>query len=109
MRRQYPKQKAQSVVEYGLVIALITGVLLVMQVYIRRGMQGRLKDVSDYTVREISRQVPGAAAQQFEPGYRGYDKEVWQDTTLNRNLSQPGREIKEYERHDSGYSTQIDE
>ena len=45
---QYLNQKrAQSTLEYAVLIIVIIGALLSIQVYIKRGVQGRLKSASD--------------------------------------------------------------
>jgi len=40
-------KKAQSVLEYSLLIAVIVGVALTMQVYIKRSMQGQIQLAGD--------------------------------------------------------------
>jgi len=49
MRRLFPKhrQRAQSVLEYAVVVACLAGALLVMQIYVKRGIQGRVRDTAD--------------------------------------------------------------
>ena len=45
---QYLNQKrAQSTLEYAVLIVVIIGALLTIQTYIKRGVQGRLKSASD--------------------------------------------------------------
>jgi len=45
---QYLNQKrGQSTLEYAVLIVIIIGALLTIQVYIKRGVQGRLKSASD--------------------------------------------------------------
>jgi cytoskeletal protein RodZ len=45
---QYLNQKrGQSTLEYAVLIVVIIGALLTIQVYIKRGVQGRLKSASD--------------------------------------------------------------
>jgi len=39
--------RAQSINEYVFVIALVTAVFVVMQIYIKRGIQGVIKDTAD--------------------------------------------------------------
>jgi hypothetical protein len=46
MRRRFSK-KGQSTAEYAIVIALVIGALLGMQKYVKRGLQGRVKDALD--------------------------------------------------------------
>lgn len=41
------KQRAQSVLEYAVVVACLAGALLVMQIYVKRSIQGRVRDAAD--------------------------------------------------------------
>ena len=41
------KKKGQSTLEYAVLIIIVIGALLSIQVYIKRGIQGRLKSSSD--------------------------------------------------------------
>lgn len=41
------KKKGQSTLEYAILIIIIIGALLSIQVYIKRGVQGRLKQATD--------------------------------------------------------------
>ena len=41
------KKKGQSTLEYAVLIIIIIGALLSIQVYIKRGIQGRLKSATD--------------------------------------------------------------
>lgn len=41
------KKKAQSSLEYAILIIIVLGALLSIQVYIKRGIQGRLKTATD--------------------------------------------------------------
>jgi len=41
------KKKAQSSLEYAILIIIVLGALLSIQVYIKRGIQGRLKSATD--------------------------------------------------------------
>ena len=41
------KRKGQSTLEYAILIIIIIGALLSIQLYIRRGVQGRLKSATD--------------------------------------------------------------
>jgi len=40
-------KRAQSTLEYAVIIAVVVAGLVAMQVYIKRGMQGRLRQASD--------------------------------------------------------------
>lgn len=41
------KRKGQSTVEYAILIIIIIGALISIQVYFKRGVQGRVKDSAD--------------------------------------------------------------
>ena len=41
------RQKGQSTLEYAILIIIIIGALLSIQMYIKRGIQGRLKSATD--------------------------------------------------------------
>jgi cytoskeletal protein RodZ len=41
------KKKGQSTLEYAVLIIIVIGALLSIQIYIKRGIQGRLKSASD--------------------------------------------------------------
>ena len=41
------REKGQSTLEYAILIIIIIGALLSIQVYIKRGIQGRLKSATD--------------------------------------------------------------
>lgn len=41
------KKKAQSSLEYAILIIIVLGALLSIQLYIRRGIQGRLRSATD--------------------------------------------------------------
>ncbi|MCG2713864.1 MAG: hypothetical protein L6308_03335 [Candidatus Omnitrophica bacterium] len=47
MLRLLKNRKAQNTMEYALLIAVVIGVFSAMQLYLRRGMQARLKSGSD--------------------------------------------------------------
>lgn len=57
MKMRLRRQLAQSLLEYSVLLALIMSALLVMQVYIKRAYQGRLKQEAD------------SVGQQYAPGH----------------------------------------
>ena len=47
MFKLFHKMKGQSTLEYAVLVMIIIGALVTIQVYIKRGVQGRLKSSSD--------------------------------------------------------------
>lgn len=47
MLKYLKKMKGQSTMEYAILIIIIIGALISIQVYIKRGVQGRLKSAAD--------------------------------------------------------------
>lgn len=45
----YLNKRGQSTLEYGVIIAVIVAALIAMQFYLKRGVQGRLKQAADDT------------------------------------------------------------
>ena len=64
LRKLNKKIKGQSTVEYAILIIIIIGALLSIQVYIKRGVQGRLKSATD------------DIGEQYSPGNTNYTQTV---------------------------------
>lgn len=63
-------RKAQSTAEYVIVLGLIVAAVIAMQTYVKRGLQGRIKEAVDYVGEES--QTAGVAnfsGAQYEPYY----------------------------------------
>jgi len=41
------RRRGQSTLEYALIVAVVVGALLAMQIYMKRGMEGRMRKASD--------------------------------------------------------------
>jgi len=61
-------RKGQSTAEYAIVIGLVIAAALAMQVYVRRGIQAKMKDASDYN--DPSATAIGLKTKQYEPDYQ---------------------------------------
>ncbi|MDD5500964.1 MAG: hypothetical protein PHH57_04680 [Candidatus Omnitrophica bacterium] len=59
--------KGQSTAEYAIVIGLVIAAAVAMQVYVKRGLQGKIKDAVDYT--DASDNITGQTGQ-YEPDYQ---------------------------------------
>lgn len=47
MRKCSFNARGQSTLEYAIIIMVVVGALLAMQIYMKRGLEGKLKDSSD--------------------------------------------------------------
>jgi hypothetical protein len=92
-------RKGQNTAEYAILIGLVVAAALGIQTYVKRGLQGRIKDAGDAyydnvvtgnvtSWNEVSKaNVTASANKQFEPGLEGTDavyskmtEDVTQDT-----------------------------
>ena len=80
------KKKAQSTLEYAVLIIIVIGALLSIQVYIKRGVQGRLKGAADDIGEQYS---PGNTNYTSVTRVRSNQKETFKygvsTTTLNED------------------------
>jgi len=60
--------RGQSLVELGILFAIVVGALMVMKTYVQRGMQGRLKKATDYKLTMDNENFGGEF--QYEPQYQ---------------------------------------
>lgn len=86
------KRKGQNIAEYSILIALIIAAAVAMQVYVKRGMQGRIADAVDYnpTVSPDTYTSYNWATKQYEPYYLNSSGVVASDRTANENLGARG-------------------
>ncbi len=85
-------KKAQTTAEYAILIGLVIGALVAMQTYVRRGLQGRIKDVVDHVgtggdVGGVEFQFSG---RQYEPYYLSSQRNTQQTSTNTRALQEGG-------------------
>jgi hypothetical protein len=60
-------KRAQTTAEYAILIALVVAAVTAMQIYVKRGMQGKVKDVVDGMGTGMG--YAGAVTSQYEPYY----------------------------------------
>lgn len=64
-------KRAQTTAEYAILIAIVVGAVVAMQIYVKRGIQGRVRNVVDYV--ENPEAAKGVSAtfngEQYEPYY----------------------------------------
>lgn len=84
-------RRAQSTAEYAILIGLVVGAVLAMQIYVRRGLQGRIRDVVDYVGDEGDTQARLIfTGEQYEPYYLSADAHTDQAITEDEELQRGG-------------------
>jgi uncharacterized protein (UPF0333 family) len=72
-------KRAQTTAEYAVLIALVVGAVVAMQVYIKRGLQGRLKSAVDATAVGAADTSTVLKSDQYEPYYLSSTAETTQN------------------------------
>ena len=72
------KSKGQGLVEYAILLGLVTAAFMGMRLYVTRGLQARYKDGADYAIKEMRNAAGDSSLSlQYEPYYKeSYTKEV---------------------------------
>lgn len=71
---RFLNKKAQSTAEYVIVLGLIVAAVMAMQTYVKRGLQGRIRDAVNFV--DSGNQTAGVVAfsgAQYEPYYLSSD------------------------------------
>jgi len=78
-------RKGQNIAEYSILIALVIAAAVAMQVYIKRGLQGRVADAVDNApaVDLGNAGTISFATKQYEPYYQDKSENVVSDRTLS--------------------------
>ena len=74
------KSIGQSTVEYAVLLAIVAAALIAMQVYLKRGVQGRIRDLAA----QLAPDAAGAGAAQYEAGRTT----SWFNTTQQGTIGQ---------------------
>lgn len=85
-------KRAQTTAEYAIVIALIVGAVVAMQVYVKRGLQGRMRDAVDHTGAgaDVGGEVLSLSGDQYEPYYLSSGASTTQQGTNEEDLKEGG-------------------
>lgn len=85
------EKKAQSTLEYAIIIAVVVGAAIAMQVYVKRGLQGRVRDAVNW--REPS-SVNILTGNQYEPAFMNQQGVTNQYGWTSENLQLGGGVVK---------------
>jgi len=78
-------RKGQSTAEYAIVIGLVIAVAVAMQVYVKRGLQAKIKDAVDY-----NENTTLFTTVQFEPDYLGSNMTSTRNASSTENMTTTG-------------------
>ncbi|MFA5039180.1 MAG: hypothetical protein WC732_05830 [Candidatus Omnitrophota bacterium] len=92
MFRWLNSRKGQNTAEYAILIGVIVAAAIAMQIYIRRGMQARIKDAVDFvqTADEDSGNGLFGNMTQYEPYYYQSNFETTQEGQRSEELQEGG-------------------
>jgi len=92
-------RRGQNVAEYAILIAVVIGAAMAMQTYVKRSLQGRIKDVSD-TRKELKPDMKGntgggletlttfsSGPTQYEPYYQNSTADVQSTRDYKEDIS----------------------
>ena len=85
----------QTTAEYAVVLGVVVAAIIGMQIYVKRGMNARLKDASDSAVSAMWDKLqiagkPGIDDQQYEPYYTSSDYNSIQSADHQENVATGG-------------------
>lgn len=88
-------RRGQSTAEYAILFAVVLGAIVAMQVYVKRGHQGRIKMVTDTAVGHVLKNLgmtttPAAKDLQYEPYYAASTFTTKQDTGRQETMEDGG-------------------
>ena len=88
MFRLLNNKRGQNTAEYAILIGVIVAAAIAMQIYVRRGMQARVKDAVDYSMTN-----PGTIfnTSQYEPYYTDSETYTTSTSEVSESMVQGGQ------------------
>ncbi len=79
-------RKGQNVLEYSILIALVVGAAIAMQTYVKRGLQGRVKNAVDHvgSANTVAGTSLDFTAEQYEPYYTDSVADITSNSAKNQ-------------------------
>ncbi|MDP2905738.1 MAG: hypothetical protein Q8O22_05495 [Candidatus Omnitrophota bacterium] len=89
-------KRAQTTAEYAILIALVVGAVVAMQIYVKRGIQGRVRDVVDHVGAggDVAGQNVAFTAEQYEPYYAASTANTEQNTSTDEEMQTGGGTVR---------------
>jgi gas vesicle protein len=91
------QKRGQNTAEYAILIGVIVAAAIAMQIYIRRGMQARLKDAVDFTQTaddDAGNSFFNSAVKQYEPYYLESNFQTTQEGKTTEELQVGGGVVR---------------
>ena len=83
-------RRGQSMAEYAIVLTVVVTAIVAMQIYVKRGLQGKVKDVSDNVGFGLLNAGYGKVTGQYEPYYAGTTYQVGQNQNVQEQYQTGG-------------------
>lgn len=80
-------RKGQSTAEYAVMVGLVIAAIVAMQIYVRRGLQAKVRDVTD----NFTSSGTVGTTSQYEPYYADSSYDVTQSRTSTDTVSKGGK------------------
>ncbi len=86
-------RKGQNIAEYSILVALVIAAAVAMQVYVKRGIQGRMADAVDHApdTEEVAGEVIKFKTKQYEPYYLDSSETVGTTSSRTETLGARGQ------------------
>jgi hypothetical protein len=87
------KRKGQNLAEYSILIAIVVAAAVAMQVYVRRGLQGRVADAVDHapTTDNVANAPIVFDTKQYEPYYLEKESNISSQRDYTENVATRGK------------------
>ncbi len=94
-------KRGQNTAEYAILIGVIVAAAVAMQTYVKRGLQGRVRDAVDFPGEGgdvgISGNSLSFSGQQYEPYYTETDLAISQSGSETQSFTEEGTRTRSYD------------
>jgi hypothetical protein len=84
------KRSGQSTAEYAIVIGLVIAAAVAMQIYVKRGLQSKVKSAVDYVDANATTILGATGESQYEPYYLSSNMTSTRGTTGGETVAEGG-------------------
>ena len=85
-------KRGQNIAEYVILVAIIIGAAAAMQIYLKRGISGRIADATDHApqIADVAGAPLSFNTKQYEPYYADSSSDVTSTSTVSEDLANRG-------------------